>query len=69
MESAILKVKGMSCEHCKTFITTIVGGIKGARVVDVDLENKTVSVEYDTDKINIGFIRAAIEDKGYEVVR
>jgi copper chaperone len=69
MESAVMTVEGMVCDHCESLITIVIQGIKGVKTVAVDPENRTVSVGYDDSEVNIGFIRAAIEDQGYDVVR
>ena len=43
----VLKVEGMSCNHCVNSIETSVGELTGVSAVKVDLGNKEVSVEYD----------------------
>jgi len=37
----------MSCQHCKHRIETVVGGSDAVESVDVDLENKIVTVVSD----------------------
>ncbi len=56
-------VPDVSCEHCVNAITGSVGPLPGVESVDVDLENKRVSVVGgDREKIV-----AAIEDAGYDI--
>ena len=43
----ILKVEGMSCDHCVNSIETSVGELTGVSAVQVDLGNNEVSVEFD----------------------
>lgn len=62
-----LNVEGMSCNHCVNAIKGAVQDIKGVKSVDVNLNEKTVTVEYDSDKAKIDYIKEAIEDEGYEV--
>ncbi len=66
MKQAILKVDGMSCQHC---VHAIEGALRGASVKgQVNLEVGQVSVEYDPDSVSLPTIEALIEDQGYAVV-
>jgi copper chaperone len=65
MNTVTLNVEGMSCGHC---ISAVEGALKGLEAVGkVDLENKTVQVEFDEGKVSLDSIKNAIEDQGYEV--
>jgi len=68
MEKTVLNVEGMSCSHCENAIKKAVGTLDGVSAVTVDLERKTVTVEYDSAKVSIDKIRSEIEDQGYDVV-
>ncbi|NLL76417.1 MAG: copper chaperone CopZ [Clostridiales bacterium] len=68
MEKVILYVEGMSCEHCVRAVTDAVGALSGVFGVAVDLDNKTVEVEFDPGKVSTDEIKAEIEDQGYDVV-
>ncbi|HOA33522.1 MAG: copper chaperone CopZ [Clostridiales bacterium] len=68
MTSVIMKVEGMSCEHCSAAITRAVKALDGVSKVEVDLKSKTVEVEFDPAKLNADAIKAAIEDQGYDVL-
>jgi len=68
MTKTVLKVEGMSCEHCVKAITKAAGTLPGVKNVAVDLKAKTVTVEYDPDKSPLEKIKLEIEDQGYEVV-
>jgi copper chaperone len=61
-ELLLLNVEGMSCNHCVNSIKKVVGDIDGVIKVDVSLENKTVTVEYDPKKAKSEYIKEAIED-------
>jgi copper chaperone len=64
-ENLILSVPGVTCEHCRTAITKEVGMVTGVESVDVDLEQKVVTVRgLDLDD---GAVRAAIDEAGYDV--
>ncbi len=68
MEKKVLNVEGMSCSHCVNAVTKALTALDGISSVDVSLENKTVAVDYDADKVSLDAIREAIEEEGYEVV-
>ena len=68
MVKTILKVDGMSCEHCVKAVTKAAGSLPGVENVTVDLKAKTVAVEYDPDKSPLEKIKFEIEDQGYEIV-
>ncbi|MBO1912412.1 copper ion binding protein, partial [Microvirga sp. 3-52] len=42
----VLKVEGMSCNHCVNSIETSVGALTGVSAVQVDLGKNEVAVEY-----------------------
>lgn len=68
MEKTVLKVEGMSCEHCVKAVTNAVSALPGVSGVSVDLAGKTVTVEHDPAQSPPEKIRLEIEDQGYEVV-
>lgn len=67
MEKQVLKVNGMSCNHCKMSIENALKAI-GVNP-SVDLGTKTVTVEFDSQKVSLEQVISEIEDQGYEVVR
>ncbi len=66
-EKIVLNVEGMSCNHCVNSVKKAVGAIDGVSSVEVNLDDKTVTIEYDLQKVNIEDIKLAIEDEGYTV--
>ena len=68
MEKKVLNVEGMSCSHCVNAVTKALTALDGVSAVDVSLENKTVAVDYDADKVSLDAIREAIEEEGYDVI-
>jgi copper chaperone len=68
MTSRILKVEGMSCNHCKAAVTRAVSALKGVSSVEVDLEKKTVAVNYDDALLPLDRVKDAIQGEGYRVV-
>ena len=68
MTKTVLKVEGMSCSHCENAVKKSVGALDGVSTVDVDLSEKSVTVEYNDDKVSLDDIKLAIEDQGYDVI-
>ena len=66
-EKVILNVEGMSCNHCVNGIKKAVGNIDGVISVEVNLDEKVVTVEYDQSKTKIDYIKEVILDEGYDV--
>ncbi len=67
MESKVLNVEGMSCDHCVKSISSALSAINGVNDVKVDLAQKTVSVVFESSKTGLDKIKDAIADQGYEV--
>ncbi|MDP5272499.1 copper ion binding protein [Chengkuizengella axinellae] len=65
MKNQVLKVEGMSCNHCVNAIESTLKDInvKGT----VDLAKGSVEVNYDESKMNLEVIKEAIEEQGYDV--
>ncbi|KKI93422.1 copper resistance protein CopZ [Bacillus sp. SA1-12] len=68
MEKILLKVEGMSCNHCVNAIEGSVGKLQGVSNVKVDLGQGTVEVNYDVSKVTEKEMKDTIEDQGYDVV-
>jgi copper chaperone len=68
MQKTVLKVDGMSCEHCVRAIQKAVGALPGTGGASVDLKAKSVTVEYDSSQVSLEQIRLAIEDQGYDII-
>lgn len=64
---SIIKVEGMSCEHCVRAVKNAVGALNGVSDVAVDLKGKAVTVEHN-EQVSLKQIKAEIEDQGYDVV-
>jgi copper chaperone len=68
MEKKVLKVDGMSCEHCVKAVTKAAGELPGVKDVSVDLKGGTVSFSYDPAATALKEIEAAISDAGYDII-
>lgn len=67
LEFIKLNVEGMSCSHCENAAKKAVGALTGVDNVAVNLQEKTVTVEFDPGKVTVIQIKEAIDDQGYEV--
>ena len=67
MEKIVLKVGGMSCEHCVKAVTDALTGIDGTAEVKVDLKSGTASLTFDPAKTSLEAIKAAIIEEEYTV--
>lgn len=67
MVRTVLKVEGMSCSHCENAIKNSVCALDGVNAVNVDLLDKTVTVEYENSKVSIDRIKSEIKDLGYDI--
>lgn len=65
MSQTILKVEGMTCNHCKMRVEKALQGLSGVESVNVDLAAKEAVVTGDVERANL---LKAIRDAGYTVV-
>lgn len=64
--AAVLKVKGMTCQHCVMSVKKALGVLEGMKNVQIDLAKGEVRFD-NTKEIGFTQIVKAIEDAGYEV--
>ncbi len=64
-ETLSYNVPGVTCEHCRTAITKEVGMIAGVQTVEVDLEQRLVTVR--GHGVSDAAARAAIDEAGYDI--
>jgi copper chaperone len=65
--ATILKVKGMSCQHCVMSITKALNQLEGIQNIQVDLQKGEVRFD-NTKALASNRIEKAIEEAGYQVV-
>jgi len=63
---SVLKVKGMSCQHCVMSVTKALIQLEGIKDVQVDLAKGEVRFD-NTKSLASDRIQKAITDAGYEV--
>ena len=64
---AVLNVPTVSCNHCRMAIENAVGALDGVGEVAVDVGEKTVTIDYDTDAVSLETIEETVAGEGYEV--
>ncbi len=64
MTELTYRAEGMSCEHCRTAVTTEVAKVAGVTAVDVDLLAKLVRVS--GTGVAPDAVVAAIDEAGYD---
>lgn len=67
LTNTVLHVEGMTCSHCKMAVEKALKTLDGVKDASVDLEAKTVSVDYDSTVIDESDLKRNIADAGYEV--
>lgn len=64
---ANFSVPDVSCGHCKASIETALQPLGGVQQAEVDVDSKTVAVDYDETVIDRAAVVRAIESSGYPV--
>lgn len=64
----IIKIEGMTCQHCVQTVSEAVGEMAGVEKVEVSLEQKEVMVDFDDSQTQTEQISARIKEAGFEVV-
>jgi copper chaperone len=68
MEKAVVKIEGMSCNHCVQSVTGALKELPSVENIAVSLEEKQASFDFDPDKVTLELVKEAIEDQGYDIV-
>jgi copper chaperone len=64
---AVLNVPSISCNHCKMAIEGAVRALAGVSAVAVDVEDKSVAVDFEAGDVTLETIETAVREEGYEV--
>lgn len=65
-QSVVIKVTGMSCNHCKMAVEGALKRLTGVSEATVDLPAGQVKVEYDPGQVGVEQMKASIKEAGYE---
>ncbi|MDR1566294.1 MAG: cation transporter [Treponema sp.] len=63
----VLKIEGMSCEHCVKHVKEALEGVGGVKSAKVSLKDNSASVDHN-DKVPLDSLKAAVAEAGYAVV-
>ena len=66
-DTKIIKVEGMSCEHCRNAVESALAKLNGVSSAEVNLDENHVRVEYNDSKVTFENMKEAIEEQGYDV--
>ncbi len=69
MANQKISVPEIHCGHCKMSIEGAVGMLAGVEKVEVDIDARSVDVDYDEAAVDLAAMITAIEEQGYEVAR
>jgi len=67
MSTATYAIKGMTCGHCVSAVTTELSGLPGVSDVRVDLTGGTATVT-SAQPLDPQAVRDAVDEAGYEMV-
>ena len=67
MTTMTISVPEIHCDHCKHSIEGALTPLPGVRSAQVDIDARTVTVEFDQARVERDQLVAAIEDQGYDV--
>ena len=62
-------VPEVSCAHCKSTVERALLPLEGVNAATVELDSKTVTVDYEPAVVSPEKLTKAIEEVGYDVVR
>ncbi|HID56535.1 TPA: copper chaperone CopZ [Candidatus Poribacteria bacterium] len=65
-EKAVLKISGMSCQHCVHAVKSALESLDGVKKAKVSLDEGKVEVKYDPKKVSTERMIQAVSDAGYE---
>jgi len=65
VETATLKVPGMTCAACPITVRTALSRVSGVEKIDVDFPKRLATVRYDDRKANLTALEKATRDAGY----
>jgi len=68
MEDVIIKIEGMTCEHCQKRVHDAIISLDGVTSAHVDLEAGQATVSYDSSIVDLELIKQAVRDVDYQVV-
>lgn len=66
METAIVKVGGMTCGGCVRSVASVLKALPGVASAEISLEKGEAKVSFDPALASVAQLKGAIENAGYE---
>jgi copper chaperone len=66
METAEIRIEGMTCEGCVKSVTRTLQSVPGVASVEVSLAEERAKVSFDPTKTALAELKRAVERAGYE---
>ncbi len=66
-QTAVIRISGMSCEHCVRRIENSLNTMAGIAEASIDLATEKATVKYRPAEVNPEKLKDAIRKAGYEV--
>ena len=67
MMRKVLKVEGMTCQHCVQTVSETVGKLTCGRKLDVNRDQEEVTIELDESQAKLDEVSTQIVEAGFEV--
>ena len=67
MKQELVKIEGMTCQHCVQTIKEALKKISGLNSIDVDLDKKEVDISFDENETSLQEITNKIVGIGFEL--
>lgn len=67
MANTVIHVEGMTCTHCKMSVEKALKTLDGVQGAAVNLEAKTVAIDFDPAVVSAENLKKTISNIGYEV--
>ena len=62
-DTKIIKVEGMSCEHCRNAVESALAKLNGVSSAEVNLDENHVRVEYNDSKVTFENMKKQLKNK------
>jgi copper chaperone len=66
MNRIMIKIGGMSCQHCVKAVDAALRGVPGVQSVRVELANERAILDTDEKQFDLKAAEQAISDQGYD---
>ena len=66
MIQEIIRIEGLECDHCLVRVGRAIASVQGVVDVDISLEKREAVVDFEETRTDLGKIRDAIREAGYD---